>query len=808
MTNRVGPASLAIENLPREAMSLDHARFKIDLPELLDRHDMIWGEPEGPPADWRAGAPIGNGDFGAMVYGYPEAIGFVLGKSDVWNRQNDDRSQYIGKTFDAYRQTFFDDDEAEFERLREKTKTGYCEQLPHLTTCGRFVVHVDEGAMIANCTLRTHLQQGLASLNWHSPQTKVQLRTLVSREFEVLYIEITCQSQLADDRTPNEVNWEMFRPRLPDNPAPQATNRGDICLLTQRFAAGGRYSIAMTALDGACTPIALDSRVVGNLSPDGRGNGGLILTIVSSEDADDTEAEACRRLERAKQAGSKTIVDEHERWWREYWLRGLASVGDLEVEKWYYRSLYLTASTLQAGKQSPGLQGIWVGENVPPWNADFHSNVNIQCVYWGLFTNNRLDLVEPYLSHYHRTADSARRDAAEYFQMRGLRFPHGGSIGGNETTQPDYQTLGTDPSASSWVTQLFWQHYEYSQDRAFLDEVAYPLLRDVALFFVDYLIWDDEKGHWIMAPTVHFEARGTDFKAWGRNSLYAQAMFRGAFERAIAAAEVLGRDEDLAEEWRERLEHLAPLPTTAEGYWKAWEDQEPYYQNHNYLLPIAFPAELVSPWHGPRQWYDQARRTWKHLKESGEKCFSGEMGFGGQGVCELLRIGEVEEAFERARYPESEEAYGRNGSVRLWAPGIFQMDQGPGMCRVLADMMLTGLAGVIHLFPGIPRGMPGRFHSLRAPGAFLVSAERRSDDVDYVLIRSLVGGTLRLENPWRGRELELDVLKGGRSPGVEADDLVNGDLLEWKTKAGCDYLLRPAATDLEKISVVSFASFD
>ena len=180
-------------------------------------------------------------------------------------------------------------------------------------------------------------------------------------------------------------------------------------------------------------------------------------------------------------------------------------------------------------------------------------------------------------------------------------------------------------------------------------------------------------------------------------------MFRGAFARAIAAAGVLGKDKELVDDWSQRLEQLPPLSVTADGYWKAWEDQEPYYPNHNYLLPIAFPAELVSKWHGPREWLEQARRTWKHLEESEDSCFSGELGFGGQGVCELLRIGEIDAAFERARLPQDEDAYCRNGAVRLWQPGIFQMDQGPGMCRILADMMLLGLDDVIHLFPGIPQ---------------------------------------------------------------------------------------------------------
>ena len=799
MTAKPEPSSLDPDRLPREKQSGEQARYKIDLPTLLDRHDMIWGDPHGPPADWRAGAPIGNGDFGAMIYGYPDAMGFVLGKSDVWNRRNDDRSEFVGERFSEYRQTFFDDDEAGFEKLRNNAKPSYRKDSPHLTTCGRFVLHLEEAAIIASCTLRAHLRQGRSTLRWREPTSETEVRVLVSRRFEVLSVDIQRQGEAPAAQA---IEWELSRALLPENPAVEARVDHGVCYLTHRFAVGGGYTVAVTALSGECAAEAREGRLWGRFIPDADGALSVILTIVSSGDAPDTEAEALLRLQRAKETGNRFIAQNHSEWWQEYWQRGLACVDDQEVERLYYTSLYLTASTLRAGKQSPGLQGLWVGENVPPWNADFHSNVNIQCVYWGLFTNNRLDLVEPYLRHYHRTADAARRDATEYFQMRGLRFPHGGSIGGNETTQPDYQTLGTDASASSWVTQLFWQYYEYSQDRSFLEEVAYPLLRDVALFFADYLIWDTERQHWIIAPTVHFEAKGKDFRAWGRNSLYAQAMFRGAFARAIAAAGVLGKDKELVDDWSQRLEQLPPLPVTAEGYWKAWEDQEPYYPNHNYLLPIAFPAELVSKWHGPREWLEQARCTWKHLEESEDSCFSGELGFGGQGVCELLRIGEIDAAFERARLPKDEDAYCRNGAVRLWEPGIFQMDQGPGMCRVLADMMLLGLDEVIHLFPGIPQGVPARFHSLRAPGAFLVSAEKRSDEVDYALVRSLAGGILRLANPWPEKTVAVVSLREGKT-----SELLGAELLEVETRAASDYLMRPAETAFESVPIQDFANF-
>ena len=57
----------------------------------------------------------------------------------------------------------------------------------------------------------------------------------------------------------------------------------------------------------------------------------------------------------------------------------------------------------------------------------------------------------------------------------------------------------------------------------------------------------------------------------------------------------------------------------------------------------------------------------------------------------------------------------------------------------------------MRVFPGVPKRIPARFCSLRAQGAFLVSAEKRGDEVDYVLVQSLAGSRLRLANPFSGR---------------------------------------------------------
>lgn len=773
------------------------ARFTVDLPTLLAPHDMIWQEPL--PSDWRRGAPLGNGDFGVVLSGCPRDFSLVVSKTDIWDRRNDDQSCHPGADFQAVRKTYIDGDAAAFKRLQDEmaARPAQARERPHLTTCGTLRLHVDEGINAIDLRMSVVLAEGVARMTYDDRH----ITAAVSSAYDVLVVEIDRGVgtpspdpfvETYDKRLPSpELPWEFTRPPLDVNPRVEFKADEGLYLATQRFAAGGSYTVGIAFAGGrADEHVTLAGRLAGRVSGFTGRRCQLYLTVVSSADAADPEAECRRRLQRALAAGAEAILDAHRAWWKDYWMRGLASVGDRRVEKWYYRSLYLCGSMLRPGRQSPGLQGVWCGENYPWWSADYHSNINIQAVYWGLFTNNRMDMVEPYLRLYSGFADHARDVARRYYRLRGLKFPHAATIGGHELTTASYSRLSLDPCESAWVAQVFWTYYRYSGDERMLRDVAYPILRDVALFLADYLVWDPAQRAWTMPPVPHFEQDCLLMSGWDDNTLYAQALFRLGLRQAIAAAEVLGVDEEHRKEWREKLNGLVEPPTTPEGAWKPFAHRDPSFGGHNFLLPIVFPAEEVSAVHGPDRWREQARLTWQKFKG---RTGSGGAWCGGQGIAEILRIGEVEAAFAEARWPEN---FSTNGFVIN--PALMQADHGPGMCRVLSDFVVLEMGGVIHLFYGIPRQVPARFFSLRAPGGFLLTAEKRGEVPDYVLVHPTAATALQLANPWR--EAIVTDLQNGASIARTSEKVVSVEL-----GLGRDYLVAPAGFSLEACPIVDFA---
>lgn len=771
------------------------ARFTVDLPELLAPHDMVWEEPL--PSDWRYGAPLGNGDFGAVIYGSPRDLTIVIGKSDVWDRRNDECSYHPGRHFAEVRQAYLDNDQAAFQRLQEEMAAKQPGEKPHLTTCGSLRLHLDEGINALKPRLRVSLLDGTAHLNYDDREVVAA----VSHAYDVLLLEIdrgvgipeiNPYHECYDQRLPfDELPWEFIRPPLDHNPRIEFTMADGMYFATQHFVAGGGYTvgIAMTGAEGA-EHVTLPGRLSGRISGFTDRKCQLYLTVVSTNDAENTVAVCRERLARAQEAGAEAILAAQRAWWEAYWQRGLASVGDRAVEKWYYRSLYLSGSMLRPGCQSPGLQGVWCGENYPWWFADYHSNINIQTVYWGLFANNRLDLVEPYLRLYQGFTAHAHEIAHDYYQMRGLKFPHAGSIGGHELTSASYTRLAIDPCESAWVAQLFWHYYRYTGDRAYLREIAYPIIRDAALFLTDYLVWDDERQGWCMPPVPHFEQDCLQMSGWDDNTLYAQAFFRLGLGQAITAAETLEIDEAYREEWRDKLAHLVEPPVTPEGAWKPFAHRDPSFGGHNFLFPLLFPAEAVSVKHGPERWLAQAQRTWELFR--GRTC-SGGAWCGGQGIAEILRLGEVETAFAAARWND---AFPPNGFV-LQSP-FMQADHGPGMSRVLAEFMVLELDAVLHLFFGIPRELPARFRALRAPGGMLLTAEKRGETADYLLVYPTVDAILRLANPWP--EAVVTDLHDNAIITRGTDTIIQVALA-----AGREYLIAPPAFALDSLPVTGFS---
>jgi hypothetical protein len=345
----------------------------------------------------------------------------------------------------------------------------------------------------------------------------------------------------------------------------------------------------------------------------------------------------------------------------------------------------------------------------------------------------------------HGFIENCRKDTKSYYGWKGIRLPHAGSDEGFEMSGGSHAFLGVSVGTSSWLTLLLWQIYEYTQDKNYLAQWFYPLMKEVVTFYEDFLIWDEKNQRWIAEPTVHYEGHLPNFNALGLNSLYEITLIHGAFQRAIAASEILGLDADLRTKWQDILSKLSKFPTDGKS-WISTEGKDlRQFGGHHFCLTPVFPEEMVSLWHGPEEWRKIALQTLAD-PVSCEKTNTGGAWCGGQGLRELARLGKVKEVFERSKWSEH---HNINGLTHGWGAFCMQVDHGPGMHSVLGDMLLLNTGGVVRVFPCFPAEVPCSFSSLRTAGGFVVSAEKRGADMDYVIVKSVSATELRIANPWK-----------------------------------------------------------
>ena len=139
--------------------------------------------------------------------------------------------------------------------------------------------------------------------------------------------------------------------------------------------------------------------------------------------------------------------------------------------------------------------------------------------------------------------------------------------------------------------------------------------------------------------------------------------------------------------------------------------------------------------------------------------------------------------------PETNGPAGRHGQGQLRnrmllgeGPGAIEFEQLGNAAHGLQNTLLQSVPPsaeknpVNTVFPAWPKGWDGQF-TLAARGAFLISASKRNDRIQFVEILSENGGPCLLQNPWP--EGEATVYRNSKA----AED-ISGRLLTLSTIAG------------------------
>ena len=281
--------------------------------------------------------------------------------------------------------------------------------------------------------------------------------------------------------------------------------------------------------------------------------------------------------------------------------------GDPSLPLLYFNyGRYLLVVSTATAELPPNLQGKWNEDPDPPWQCDYHHDVNLQMNYWPAEAGHLQYATEALFQHIERFVPHARKAARDLYGCDGVWFPIQSDAWGRCTPESFGWAVWT--GAAAWLAQHLWWHWEYGQDRDFLRQRAYPFFKEVAAFYESYLMEDGE-GQLQMVPSQSPENR---FVGGGNLpvSLCVSAtmdlvLVRQTLECAMASAQILGVDEEKRSQWATTCRHLPPLKVGQHGQLQEWledfEEVEPGHRHYSHLIGL-YPGDQIDPERTPELW--------------------------------------------------------------------------------------------------------------------------------------------------------------------------------------------------------------
>ena len=285
------------------------------------------------------------------------------------------------------------------------------------------------------------------------------------------------------------------------------------------------------------------------------------------------------------------------------------------------------------------------------------------------------------------------------------------------------------------MASYFYDYYRFTGDRAFLAKRAIPLMKEIALFYEDFLIEKDAKGHYIYRPSMSPEVGALIISD---NSTFDVAIAKELLTNLIEGCQELGIEQKNVRKWQAMLKNMPPYQIGPGEDLAEWADgsfRHAYNHRHHSPFYPVFRSFEFSPETTPKLWkaakvaLQKKGDLWLRNRRAdwwgipfGRAFHAQSAAYLGQGDV----VDEIVNSMADRVYPSLHMSLRPNG-------GIFNFDGNGAFPDIINRSLAFSLGGTLDLLRSVPPSWPTG--SIRG---ILVRGQIRIDRLQWNQIKGIV----------------------------------------------------------------------